>query len=240
MLDFIDDWKIPDDYLSSGGGHVHLAFLQHNMKDAIDTTLIYLENQKRIQKVQDGSDGFSDSGPYREITLLDYDEFENDDIEVEDEDLDDINAPKDYFDEGVTGVARSSLSNSEVRSFLDIIAKENFCWDLGCQMLAYKQLKHDRKSYTLRCYCPFGVQHRAWKDSNQKIKDIITNNEIPPCHKAVFETPFDLWQHCRNKGKDCIIHFGLQKYLENTYKTLVTKNSLVSYLNTLKCFEIIR
>ena len=93
----------------------------------------------------------------------------------------------------MSGVARSSLSNSDIRSFLDIMVKENFCWDLGCQLLAYKTLKHDRKSYTLRCYCPFGVQHRMWKESNPKIKEIILNNDIPPCHKAVFQSPLNPW-----------------------------------------------
>ena len=118
-------------------------------------------------------------------------------------------------------------------------------WDIGCQAQSFC-IGHglERNKFCKSCYCPFGFHNEGWRNECG-LDELMSTNEVPKCKNHTFDSPHSLWQHCKSKGTDCILHFTMQKYLEQLYSKVVTKNEYslkVSnmHLLTLSLFKVDR
>ena len=119
------------------------------------------------------------------------------------------------------------LDDEEIRSFLISLVENNYVWDIGCQLVHYKAVKKDDRFYTTTCFCPLGCAHKKWRDSNELF--FLNDRDVESsCHKGVFNESYMLWDHCRTVGKNCILHYGMQQFLQLTYHKYVTNPIKVS------------
>ena len=119
------------------------------------------------------------------------------------------------------------IEEEEIRSFLISLVQNNFIWDIGCQLSHYKAIKKDENHYTTKCFCPLGCAHKRWRDSNEFF--FLNDNDLQnTCYKGIFDDPYKLWKHCLQNGKQCILHYGMQQFLQLTYHKHVTNPTKVS------------
>ena len=213
MSEFIEPWVLPKSFTSECGGHVYLANLEIAMESVIQETVLHIEAERKLNGLIDEPQVYTDdNGPYQE----NFEIYGDDDDEGDEDDFPTI--------DDVTRVASNSFSEFEIRSLLTTMSTKNYCWDLGCQMATYVERTGDKKQYRFKCYCPFGTAHKIWRKEHG-IEEMLQNNNHKRCKNSVFDSPFSLWNHCNNKGKDCILHFGLQKFLANIYEHIATQVS---------------
>ena len=190
MVNGVEPWKIPERYLRSGGGHLLMAKIWLNFKQATDMSILQLRNEKsKYEKLKGLSDGHS--------------------VQLRSK---------------LSGIASTKVCENDVRYFLLQMSQTNYCWDVGCQMAYYKKRFCIQNPYTMTCFCPCGKHMEFWRMKSEIIVDMFRWRTIPICDDKL-DTPHDLWKHCVEKGRDCILHYSLQKYLEKTYEDIVTKVS---------------
>ena len=103
------------------------------------------------------------------------------------------------------------------------MVETNYLFDIGAQMSVYLGISgKDSNHLVKKCYCPFGFVFKSWKEETG-LDVLMEQGGVTPCSKYVFQSPNAFSQHCLQMGKNCILHFALQKYLEQMYGSTCTK-----------------
>ena len=142
------------------------------------------------------------------------------DSDEEEDDDDDDYCPS-YL---LSGITKTVLDGKDVCFFMENLVETNYMWDIGCQAQSFC-IGHglERNKFCKSCYCPFGFHNEGWRNECG-LDELMSTNEVSKCKNHTFDSPHSLWQHCKSKATDCILHFTMQKYLEQLYSKVVTKN----------------
>ena len=195
---FLEMSDLPDDFFQADNvGHVLLAKMESSKVNALKQAFTFLKEEKAIKSLARDNDEFycsSDEGS-----------------------VDTVNS---FIGSGVT---RTIYSEKDVVFFLQNVVETNYIFDIGAQMQVYSGISgFDSNRLVKKCYCPFGFAFKSWKEETG-IDALMEHGGVTPCSKYVFQSPNAFWQHCLQMGKNCILHFVLQKYLEQLYGSTCTK-----------------
>ena len=189
---------LPSDFFQADNvGHVLLAKMDGSKVSALKQAFTFLKEEKanRITYRSDNDD------PYAS----------------DDNSVDSVNS---WVGSGVT---RTIYSEKDIVFFLQNVVETNYIFDIGAQMQVYAGISGvDPNGLVKKCYCPFGFAFKSWKEETG-IEELMEHGGVTSCSKYVFQTPNAFWQHCLQMGKNCILHYSLQKYLEQLYGSTCTK-----------------
>ena len=206
---FLHEMALPDTYKS----HCYLARLNEMKLSALKKSFSLLKEErakkgKKSYNDDKYDDGWGD-GPYED------DRFGNMDV-------DDDDSVSSYR---LSGITRSSVSESDLCFFMENLVHTNMVWDLGCQTQAFcRDAKKSGSPVFKTCYCPFGFHNKAWRQETGLQDCLVEPNDIVKCDKHTFKNPFDFWSHCKAKSGNCILHHCMLKYLELQYTDVCTQN----------------
>ena len=223
-LDYFNYLTLPPNYNS----HVHLSMLHEKKIVALKDGLSFLASEKAKR-----------SGNTTEKNPLDDPYGYNSELDS-DEDDDDDDASYNF-----SGITNTVLNGKDICFFMENLVETNYMWDIGCQTQSYCIANGlERKKFCKSCFCPFGFHNAGWRLSCG-LDVFMDRNDVHKCKNHTFDSPHSLWQHCKSKASDCILHYTMQKYLEQLYSRVVTRNEYslkVSnmHLLTLSLFQVNR
>ena len=196
------------------GGHYLLSKLEIHRNATIVESLTAFDAIKG-SKHDDDSDM---DDPYWRMNrgFRDTDDEEEDD----DDDEEENNEIGHQF-----GLTRVSYTKQNLVTIIENVIQNDYCWDIGCQVQQYcHDTKKNGNKYTRKCFCPLGKFHKKWRE-HTGVDCIVDEGDIPLCNKGEFNSPHSLWAHCRDVGRNCLVHYSFQKILEKCYDCVVTKNT---------------
>ena len=227
-LEYFNELTLPPNYNS----HVFLSSLHDKKIIALKDGLSLLTSEKAKRSGNTTKKDWIDDDPYRRS---------DSEVDSDEEDDDDDSVPSYCF----SGITNTVLNGKDVCFFMENLVETNYMWDIGCQAQSFC-IGHglEQNKFCKSCYCPFGFHNEGWR-SDCGLNELMSMNEVPKCKNHTFDSPHSLWQHCKSKASDCILHFTMQKYLEQLYAKVVTKNDYAlkvsnMHLLTLSLFQVDR
>ena len=214
------DASLPESFKELGG-HYLLASLETNRDAAlVEVLATYKDIKSAMVKPQFEIDSYELEDPYMRGDALNQYLSEEEEEEQEEEEQEEEQEEEEDDDESdyggrQYGLTRVTINETDIITIIENVIQNNYCWDIGCQVQAYcSSKKLNGNKYTRKCFCPLGELHKKWQEETG-VDIVVYNANIPLCNKGKFNSPYALWSHCRGVGQNCLIHFALQKLLEN-------------------------